>query len=253
MLSGGGVHFRGWAPKRQRVAGGAGRVSCPATFHWTADSWAGVHPVRHVVYELHIGTFTAAGTYAAAAERLSDLVDVGVTIVEVMPIAEFTGAFGWGYDGVDWFAPFHHYGSCDDLRAFVNRAHALGLGVILDVVYNHFGPDGNYVREFSDTYFSKPGRRGGTDWGEAINYDDAGAEGVRELVTSNVRHWISEYHLDGLRLDATQAIHDDSPRHILQDIGTAAREAAGKRAVLVFAESGPQDARVVRSRQDGGG
>ena len=305
MLSGGGVHFRVWAPKRQRVAVrsgdrqveleretegyfsgliqdlGAGsryrfvldgeravpdpasryqpdgphgdsQVVDPATFHWTDDSWAGVQPVRHVVYELHIGTFTAAGTYAAAAERLSDLVDVGVTIVEVMPIAEFTGAFGWGYDGVDWFAPFHHYGSCDDLRAFVNRAHALGLGVILDVVYNHFGPDGNYVREFSDTYFSKPGRRGGTDWGEAINYDDAGAEGVRELVTSNVRHWISEYHLDGLRLDATQAIHDDSPRHILQDIGTAAREAAGKRPVLVFAESEPQDARIVRSPQHGG-
>ena len=167
-------------------------------------------------------------------------------------IGEFAGAFGWGYDGVDGFAPYHHYGSCDDLRAFVDRAHALGLGVILDVVYNHFGPDGNYVREFSDTYFSTPGRHG-TDWGEAINYDGEGSEGVRELVTSNVRHWIGEYHLDGLRLDATQAIYDDSPRHIFQDIGVAAREAAGDRAVLLFAENEPQAARLVRPAVGTGG
>ena len=302
----GGVHFRVWAPKRQRVAvesadrrneleredggyfsglisdlgagsryrfvldgeravpdpasryqpdgpHGASQVIDPAQFRWTDDDWRGVHPARQIVYELHIGTFTPAGTYAAAAERLSALVDLGVTIVEVMPIGEFPGAFGWGYDGVDWFAPYHHYGSCDDFRAFVDRAHALGLGVILDVVYNHFGPDGNYVREFSDTYFSKPGRHG-TDWGDAINYDGEGSGGVRELVTSNVRHWIGEYHLDGLRLDATQAIYDDSPRHILQDIGAAARDAAGPRAapVLIFAESEPQAARIVRPVEQGG-
>ncbi|HWC73507.1 MAG TPA: malto-oligosyltrehalose trehalohydrolase [Gemmatimonadales bacterium] len=299
--SGGGVHFRVWAPKRQRVevesdgahtelereesgyfsglvpglaAGsryrfrldgdrsvpdpvsryqpdgphGPSQVIDPSQFRWTDHAWRGIAPARHIVYELHIGTFTPQGTFAAAAERFADLVELGVKIVEVMPIAEFAGTFGWGYDGVDWFAPFHLYGSCDDFRALVDRAHAVGLGVILDVVYNHFGPDGNYVREFSDTYFSKHG----TDWGEAINYQDPGCDGVRELVLSNVRHWIDEYHLDGLRLDATHAIHDDSPRHILFDIGVTARDAAGDRSVLVFAETEPQDARIVRAPEKQG-
>lgn len=225
---------------------GDSQVIDPSQFRWTDAGWRGLAATRQVVYELHVGTFTAAGTYAAAADHLTDLADVGVTVIEIMPLAEFAGAFGWGYDGVDWFAPFHRYGSCDDLRAFVNRAHASGLGVILDVVYNHFGPDGNYLREFSDTYFSKPGRFV-TDWGDAINFDDDGSAGVRELVVSNTRHWIAEYHLDGLRLDATQALRDESPTHIMQDIGVAAREAAGERPVIVFAETEPQDARIVRA------
>lgn len=228
---------------------GASQVVDPFAFQWTDGAWRGIEPGRQVVYELHIGTFTPQGTYAAALERLPHLVELGITVVEVMPVAEFTGAFGWGYDGVDWFAPFHHYGSCDAFRAFVNRAHELGVGVILDVVYNHFGPDGNYVREFSDTYFSEKHR---TDWGDAINYDGEGAEGVRELVLSNVRHWIAEYHLDGLRLDATHAIFDDSAPHILQDIGAAAREAAGTRSVVVMAETEPQDPRIVRAPEQGG-
>lgn len=222
---------------------GPSQVVDPSTFRWTDAGWRGIASARQVVYELHIGTFTPEGTYGAAAARLDDLAQLGVTVVEVMPLAEFPGKYGWGYDGVDWFAPFHHYGSCDDLRAFVDRAHALGLGVILDVVYNHFGPDGNYVQEFSDSYFNQARK---TDWGGAINYDGEGAEGMREFVVSNVRHWISEYHLDGLRLDATHAIYDDSPTHILQDIGTAAREAARGRSVVVMAESEPQDPRIVR-------
>lgn len=228
---------------------GASQVVDPFAFQWTDGAWRGIEPGRQVVYELHIGTFTPQGTYGAALERLPHLVELGITVVEVMPVAEFTGAFGWGYDGVDWFAPFHHYGSCDAFRAFVNRAHELGVGVILDVVYNHFGPDGNYVREFSDTYFSEKHR---TDWGDAINYDGEGAEGVRELVLCNVRHWIAEYHLDGLRLDATHAISDDSAPHILQDIGAAAREAAGTRSVVVMAETEPQDPRIVRAPAQGG-
>lgn len=222
---------------------GPSQVVDPSTFRWADAGWRGVASARQVVYELHIGTFTPEGTYRAAAKRLEGLAQVGVTVVEVMPLAEFAGTFGWGYDGVDWFAPFHHYGSCDDFRAFVNRAHELSLGVILDVVYNHFGPDGNYVQEFSDSYFSQAKQ---TDWGGAINYDGTGAEGVREFVLSNVRHWISEYHLDGLRLDATQAIYDASPTHILQDIGSAAREAGGDRSAIIMTESEPQDPRIVR-------
>jgi maltooligosyltrehalose trehalohydrolase len=228
---------------------GPSLVVDPWQFPWSDQSWRGIARDRHIVYELHIGTFTPQGTYAAAARRLGELADLGVTILEIMPVAEFSGAFGWGYDGVDWFAPFHHYGSCDELRDLVNRAHGLGLGVILDVVYNHFGPDGNYVREFSDHYFN---HRHITDWGDAINYDGEGCEGVREFVLSNVRHWIEEYHFDGLRLDATHAIYDDSPRHILHDIGVAAREAAGTRTVMVFAETEPQDPRIVRGAADGG-
>lgn len=224
---------------------GPSQVVDPSTFRWTDAGWRGLDSARHVIYELHIGTFTQEGTYAAAAQRLEDLAQIGVTVVEVMPLAEFAGKFGWGYDGVDWFAPFHYYGSCDDFRAFVNRAHELSLGVILDAVYNHFGPDGNYVQEFSDFYFNQARQ---TDWGSAINFDGEGAAGMREFVVSNARHWISEYHLDGLRLDATQAIYDDSPppTHILREIGTAAREAAGDRSVLMSAESEPQDPRIVR-------
>jgi len=228
---------------------GPSQVVDPSTFGWTDAGWRGVASTRHVVYELHIGTFTPQGTYAAAATQLEHLASLGVTVLEIMPLAEFAGDFGWGYDGVDWFAPFHHYGSGDDLRAFVNRAHGLGLGVILDVVYNHFGPDGNYVREFADSYFNAGHK---TDWGDAINYDGDGSEGVREFVVSNVRHWIAEYHLDGLRLDATQSLYDDSPRHIMQDIGSAARAAAGNRGVVVMAETEPQDARIVRAPADGG-
>ena len=222
---------------------GPSQVVDPSTFRWTDAGWPGIAPARQIFYELHIGTFTPEGTYAAGAKRLEGLAQLGVSVVEVMPLAEFSGKFGWGYDGVDWFAPFHYYGSSDDFRGFVNRAHELGLGVILDVVYNHFGPDGNYLQEFSDSYFNQARQ---TDWGSAINYDGDGAEGMRELVLSNARHWISEYHLDGLRLDATQAIYDDSPVHILQEIGTAARDAAGNRLVLITAESEPQDPRIVR-------
>src|SRR5690606_21093477 len=151
--------------------------------------------------------------------------------------------WGWGYDGVLLFAPFHHYGAPDDMRAFVNRAHELGIGVILDVVYNHLGPDGNYLGAFSDQYFS---RRHVTDWGDALNFDAPGSSAVREFFLATVRHLLEEYHLDGFRFDATQAMVDDSPRHILADITTAARAAAGDRHVYLINENEPQDTTLVR-------
>src|SRR5262249_50833626 len=146
---------------------GPSMVVDPARFQWTDSLWRGVKIHGQVIYEMHLGTFTKEGTFAAAAIELPELARLGVTVIEVMPVAEFPGRFGWGYDGVNWFAPSHLYGTPDDFRDFVDRAHAGGLGVILDVVYNHFGPDGNYLRQFSAHYFSDRH----TEWGEAINYD----------------------------------------------------------------------------------
>lgn len=228
---------------------GPSEIVDPHAFPWTDGVWRGLEPKGQVLYEMHIGTFTPQGTFAAAAERLPALADVGVTVVEVLPLAEFSGRFGWGYDGVNLFAPFHHYGTPDDFRAFIDRAHALGLGVILDAVYNHFGPDGNYLGQYSDAYASVKHE---TDWGAAVNYDGRDSAPVRELVVSNARHWIAEYHLDGLRLDATQDIHDDSPTHVLQEVGEAARAAAAGRSIILVAESEPQDARLLRARRNGG-
>ena len=221
----------------------------PATYAWADDAWGGVPAHGHVTYELHIGTFTTEGTYAAAGEKLAELAELGITLIEVMPIAEFPGRFGWGYDGVDLFAPYHHYGTPDDLRAFVDRAHAAGIGVILDVVYNHIGPDGNYLPQYSDQYFSP---RHKTDWGDGINYDGEGSAGVREFMLANARYWISEFHFDGLRLDATHAIADESRSHLLAEIGRAARNAAGRRTIVIVAENEPQDTTLVRSLDRGG-
>ena len=162
-----------------------------SAFTWTDSSWPGVPAEGQVLYEMHIGTFTKEGTWAAATQRLADLKDLGVTCLEVMPVNEFAGRWGWGYDGVQLFAPFHHYGSPDDMRHFVNKAHELGIGVILDLVYNHLGPDGNYTGVFSDQYVSPTHA---TDWGDALNFDGPGSEGVREfflLQRSNVDRRIS--------------------------------------------------------------
>lgn len=227
---------------------GPSEVVDAASFRWTDDRWRGIVLPGQVLYELHVGTFTPEGTWAAAAARLRPLADLGVTTVEVMPVAEFPGRFGWGYDGAALFAPFHRYGRPDDFRAFVDRAHRLGLGVILDVVYNHLGPDGCYVPVFYPHIFSR--RR--SDWGDAINCDGEGSSAVRELVLANAAYWIAEFHLDGLRLDATHAITDSSPRSILEEIGRAARAAAADRRILVIAESETQDAVLVRPAEGGG-
>ena len=183
-----------------------------------------------MIYELHVGAFTSAGTFAAASEHLPELADLGVTVVELLPLADFPGAFGWGYDGVDLFAPTRLYGRPDDLRAFVDRAHALGIAVILDVVYNHLGPDGCYLAQLSKGYVSRAHR---SDWGDSLNFDEDGSDAVREFVLANVRMWIDEYHLDGLRLDATQQVHDDSAEHILAAITREVRAAAPGRTTLV--------------------
>jgi maltooligosyltrehalose trehalohydrolase len=228
---------------------GPSQIVDPSTFRWTDDKWTGVTAHGQVLYEMHIGTFTKEGTWEAAARELPELKNLGITCLEVMPVNEFPGSFGWGYDGVDLFAPFHHYGSPDDFRRFVDRAHALGLGVILDLVYNHFGPDGNYLKEFSDTYFNTEHQ---TDWGEAINFDGDGSTPVREFFVSNSVYWITEFHLDGFRFDATQAIVDTSPTHILAEITRASRAAAGKRTVYLINENEPQHTRLVRPAKEGG-
>jgi maltooligosyltrehalose trehalohydrolase len=208
-----------------------------SVFPWSDEGWPGVQLAGQVLYEMHVGTFTDEGTFAAAIERLGDLAEIGVTTVEVMPLADFPGRFGWGYDGVNLFAPSRLYGTPDDFRAFVDTAHRQGLGVILDVVYNHLGPDGNYLPRFSSRYLS--GKR--TEWGDALNFDGVGSEPVREFFTANARYWIEEFHLDGLRLDATQQIFDESSPNIIADITAAVRAAAGDKATLVVGENEPQD------------
>ena len=219
------------------------------SFPWSDNHWPGVRIKGQIIYEMHIGTFTQDGTWASAVEHLSQLAELGITVLEVMPVAEFPGRFGWGYDGVQLFAPSRLYGQPDDFRRFVNEAHALGLGVILDIVYNHFGPDGNYLAKFCPSFLSASHT---TDWGEAINFDGEGSEPVREFFLSNVRYWIEEFHLDGFRLDATQDIHDASKDHILRAIVREARLRATPREVIVIAENEPQEARLVRPPEQGG-
>jgi maltooligosyltrehalose trehalohydrolase len=228
---------------------GPSEVIDPAAFAWHDGSWGGIRLEGQVLYELHVGAFTTEGTWAAAARELPELAAAGITTIEMMPVADFPGRFGWGYDGVNLFAPTRLYGRPDDLRAFVDAAHDAGLGVILDVVYNHFGPDGNYLREFSGHYFST---RHTTDWGEAINFDGPEAGPVRDFYLANARYWIDEFHFDGLRLDATQDILDDSPEHIVAEVTRTARAAAPHRGVLVVAENEPQDARLARPVERGG-
>jgi maltooligosyltrehalose trehalohydrolase len=228
---------------------GPSEVIDPNDFAWTDAKWPGHPREGQVVYEMHIGTFTAAGTWAAASEELPELARAGISVVEMMPVADFSGDFGWGYDGVDLFAPTRLYGRPDDFRAFVDRAHSVGMGVILDVVYNHLGPDGNYLGQFSADYVSTRHR---TDWGAAINFDGEGSEAVREYFIANAGYWIDEFHLDGLRLDATQDIQDDSPEHVLVALAHRARARAGRRSVLLVAENEPQDTRLVRPVAAGG-
>ncbi len=227
---------------------GPSQVVDPSSFPWTDGDWQGIGPEGQVVYEMHVGTFTREGTWTAAAKELPELADLGITVIELMPVAEFPGRFGWGYDGVDLFAPYHFYGEPDDFRRFVDRAHAVGIGVILDVVYNHLGPDGNYLKQFSETYFTG---RYVNDWGEAINFEDS-AEPVREFFVANAGYWIDEFHLDGLRLDATQDVKDASAEHVLTAMVRRAREAAGRRSIYTVAENEPQDTRLVRPPEEGG-
>jgi maltooligosyltrehalose trehalohydrolase len=223
---------------------GPSEVIEPRAFEWTDRDWPGVSPRGQVIYELHIGTFTAEGTYAAAAERLPSLHELGVTMIEIMPLADAPGRFGWGYDGVNLWAPNRLYGRPDDLRRLVAGAHAVGIGVILDVVYNHIGPNENYLGCFSSDYFTA---RHKNEWGDAINFDGNNATPSREFFIENAGYWIEEFHLDGLRLDATQAMFDASDDHILAAIGRRVRAAAKGRGTYVVSENEPQETRLVRA------
>ncbi|WP_437877959.1 malto-oligosyltrehalose trehalohydrolase [Sorangium sp. So ce513] len=212
------------------------------SFAWTDAGWKGVALEDLVLYEVHVGTATPEGTFDALIPRLAELRELGITALELMPVASFPGERGWGYDGVDLFAPSAAYGGPAGLRRLVDAAHAAGLGVILDCVYNHFGPDGNYLRAYSRRYFTE---RHKTPWGDAVNYDGEGAEQVRALAISNAEMWIRDFHIDGLRLDATHAILDDTEPHILREIAERARAAGGGRRVVVIAEDSMNDARLV--------
>jgi len=220
----------------------------PNGFPWSDGDWPGVLREGQVIYELHIGTFTGEGNWHSAMGQLPALGELGVTMVEVMPVADFPGRFGWGYDGVNHYAPTRLYGTPDDLRRFVDRAHALGLGVILDVVYNHFGPEGNYLERYALDYYSEEP----SIWGKAINFDGENCEPVREFFIANAAYWIREYHLDGLRFDATHAISDRSAQHVLGCATEADRKAAGCRQVLMIAENETQLVRCLRSKEEGG-
>ncbi|HVF72573.1 MAG TPA: malto-oligosyltrehalose trehalohydrolase [Chthoniobacterales bacterium] len=218
----------------------------PASFNWTDQSWKGIRMAGQVIYEMHIGTFTAEGTWRAAMTELAELKRIGITVIEMMPVADFPGEYGWGYDGVDLFAPTRLYGAPDDLRAFIDHAHSLGLAVILDVVYNHFGPDGNYLGIYSADYLH---RERGNDWGDSINFDGDNSAPVREFFISNGCYWIDEFHFDGFRFDATQSIQDESDEHVVGAIGRAARKVASERSIILVAENENQEAKLLWPRE----
>ena len=228
---------------------GPSEVVDPSSFCWTDGEWQGRPREELVLYEMHVGTFTAEGTWEAATEQLPALAELGITCIEVMPVADFPGRFGWGYDGVNLFAPTRLYGHPDDFRRFVDGAHRLGICVILDVVYNHLGPDGNYLTCFAEQYLSD---QYPNEWGDALNFDGPESEHVREFFIANAGYWIDEYHLDGLRLDATQQIYDTSPEHVIAAIVRRVRAAAPGRTTFIVGENEPQHAKLVRSPEQGG-
>ena len=228
---------------------GPSEIVDPGDFVWTDGAWRGRTREQLVIYEMHVGTFTPNGSWESAKRELPALAELGITCLEIMPVAEFPGRFGWGYDGVNLFAPTRLYGQPMDFRRFVDRAHALGIAVILDVVYNHFGPDGNYLKLFSAAYFTD---RYDNEWGEAINFDGPDSGPTREFFVANAGYWINEYHLDGLRLDATQAIFDRSEDHIIAAVARQVRSAGRGRSTFVVAENEPQHAKLARPAEHGG-
>jgi len=225
---------------------GPSMVVDPGNYEWNDAAWHRPKFRDLVIYELHIGTFTPEGTFHAAIGKLSYLKDIGINAVEIMPVADFPGARNWGYDGVSIYAPARCYGTPDDLRALVDAAHAQGIAVILDVVYNHLGPDGNYIGAYSPFYFTK---RHKTPWGDAFNFDGENSGPVRAFFLSNVIYWLEEFHIDGLRLDATHAIRDDSEKHMLQEMADAAHE----RGCYIFAEDERNQAAITMRKPKGYG
>ncbi len=229
---------------------GPSRLIDHSAFHWTDKHWQAPPLASAVIYEMHIGTFTREGTFQSAIAKLDYLVDLGITHVELMPIAEFSGEWGWGYDGVDLFAPHHAYGTPDDLKALVDACHAKGLAVLLDVVYNHLGPAGNYLSQFGP-YFTGAYK---TPWGEAVNLDHKGSHEVRRFFVANALMWLRDYHFDGLRLDAVHAFVDSSAIHFLELLSSEvdALSAHLGRFLVLVAESDLNDPRIVMSREAGG-
>lgn len=215
-------------------------------YRWAVPQWKGRPWHEIVISEVHIGAFTRQGTFAAAMERLDHLSDVGITAIQIMPIGDFPGRFGWGYDGVLPYAPESRYGRPEDLMALIDAAHARGISVFLDVVYNHFGPDGNYQPLYAPLFTHKHR----TPWGEGINYDDKSGRLVRDFVVENALYWLGTFRFDGLRLDAVHAIRDDSGEHLLLELARRAREAAGDRHIHLMVENENNDSALLERRKD---
>ena len=210
--------------------------------------WPGLTAVNLSIYELHVGTITPEGSFLSLIDELPAIADLGVKAIEIMPVADFPGRWNWGYDGVAMFAPSRAYGRPEELQQLVDAAHRMGLGVLLDVVYNHLGPDGNYLGAYSPFYFTD---RHTTPWGDAINYDGDGSRFVRDFVIDNAIQWIRDYHFDGLRLDASDTIVDDSPVHILAELQDRVRASTDREIVIIAEEArndGPHDQDGFRRR-----
>ena len=227
---------------------GPSEVIDPASYRWQDTNWRGRPWQETILYELHMGAFTKEGTFLSAIKKLDYLVDLGVTVIEIMPVADFPGSRNWGYDGVLLYAPDSTYGRPEDFKALIDAAHQRGLTVILDVVYNHFGPDGNFLSAYAPQVFTD---RHKTPWGDAVNYDGADSKFVREFIVQNALYWIHEFHLDGLRLDAVHAIRDDSPLHILDELATRVRCLKGDFPVHLMLENEANEAGRI-SRTDTG-
>jgi maltooligosyltrehalose trehalohydrolase len=229
---------------------GPSRLVDHSSFAWSDDNWQPKPLSSAIIYELHVGTFTPEGTFRSTIERLDHLVSLGITDVELMPVNEFSGPWGWGYDGVDLYAPHHTYGTPDDLKALVNACHAKGLAVLLDVVYNHFGPVGNYLDRFGP-YLTRAYR---TPWGAAVNLDHRGSHEVRSFFSDNALMWLRDYHFDGLRIDAVHAFVDKSAIHFLEHLALEVEALAAQlgRNLVLIAESDLNDPRLVTCRGAGG-
>jgi maltooligosyltrehalose trehalohydrolase len=229
---------------------GASEIVDPEAFHWSDQQWKGIDLAGYLLYELHTGTFTPQGTFDGVVEKLPYLQELGITAVELMPVAEFPGSRNWGYDGVDLYAPHSAYGGPFGLKRLVDACHRAGIAVVLDVVYNHLGPEGNYLAEFGP-YFTDRYR---TPWGQAINFDGPGSDGVRSFIIENAVYWLTEYHVDALRLDAIHGIFDFGAVHVLSALRDRFHQRADElgRKAWIIAESDLNDVRVIRPHARGG-
>jgi len=227
---------------------GPSEVIDPASYVWEQSDWRGRPWHEAVIYELHVGTFTAEGTFQAVIEKLPYLRNLGVTVLEIMPIGDFPGTRNWGYDGVFWYAPESSYGRPEDFKALIDAAHGFGLMVLLDVIYNHFGPEGNFLSTYAPDFFTE---RHETPWGAGINYDGDNSAAVRAFATDNALYWLEEFRLDGLRLDAVHAIKDDSAKHLLRELAERVRSAITDRPIHLLLENEENDAQLLERDSDG--